>query len=385
MKIDAVDIYHLAVPLIEPWRTAYGEDAEVETVLVEMHSGGESAWGESSPLAAPCYSPDWAGGVFAVLERWMAPAIVGAAIGAGEELQERLAHFKGNTFAKAALDVAWWSLEAQRQGRPLHVLINEASSASSSVDGVVDVAVGADFGVLDSIDELLRRVGEAFDEGFPRVKLKFRPGWDVTMLRAVRERFPQQDIHIDCNAGYRMDALDTFCRLDDFQLAMIEQPLAYDDLVDHARLQAAIRTPVCLDESVRSVEAAEMAIEIEACRYINIKPGRVGGLTPAIAIHDMCREAGVGCWVGGMLETAVGARICLALATLEGLTYPADIFPSARFFHEDPGDAPLETHLGQDGQRKIATLDAPGLGCRPRPDLLEKYTKAKARIVASPS
>ncbi|MEZ6073073.1 MAG: enolase C-terminal domain-like protein [Pirellulales bacterium] len=122
--------------------------------------------------------------------------------------------------------------------------------------------------------------------------------------------------------------LDTFCRLDDFQLAMIEQPLAYDDLVDHARLQAAIRTPVCLDESVRSVEAAEMAIEIEACRYINIKPGRVGGLTPAIAIHDMCREAGVGCWVGGMLETAVGARICLALATLEGLTYPADIFPA---------------------------------------------------------
>ncbi len=381
MQIDAVDIYHLAVPLVEPWRTAYGEDAEVETVLVEMHSGGESAWGESSPLAAPCYSPDWAGGVFAVLREWMAPAVVGCAIGSGEELQDRLAHFKGNTFAKAALDVAWWSLEAQRAAAPLHQLLNEASEASSPPpEGAVDVVVGADFGVMDTIDELLPRIGEAFEAGFARVKLKFRPGWDITMLRAVREEYPGEEIHVDCNAAYRMDALDTLCRLDDFNLAMVEQPLAYDDLVDHARLQAAIQTPVCLDESVRSVEAAEMAIEIAACKFINIKPGRVGGLTPAVAIHDLCHEAGVGCWVGGMLETAVGARVCLALATLGGLTYPADIFPSARFFSEDPGDAPLVTHLGDDGLMKIATLDAPGLGCRPRPELLERFTKAHVRV-----
>jgi O-succinylbenzoate synthase len=380
MQIDAVDIYHLVVPLKQPWRTAYGEDAAVETVLVEMHSGGESAWGESSPLAAPCYSPDWAGGVFAVLEQWMAPAVVGSAIGSGEELQARLAHFKGNTFAKAALDTAWWVLEAQRQGRPLDRLVNDASEAPPPDTGPVEVVVGADFGVMDSIDELLEQVGQAFAAGFARVKLKFRPGWDITMLRAVREQFPAEEIHVDCNAAYRMDALDTLCRLDDFHLAMVEQPLAYDDLVDHARLQAALNTPVCLDESIRSVEAAEMAIEIGACRYINIKPGRVGGITPAVAIHDLCHEAGIGCWVGGMLETAIGARICLALATLGGLTYPADVFPSARFFADDPGDAILETHLGDDGLMKIATLDAPGLGCRPVPELLERFTKAKARV-----
>lgn len=371
MHIDAIELYHVAMPLISPWRTAYGEDATVESVLVRMTSGPHVGWGEASPLALPCYSPEWAGGVFALLREHLAPAVVGQSIESGEALADRLAHFKGNPFAKAALDTAWWVLEANRRGEPLHRLLGATRDA---------VPVGADFGVLDSLGELLDGMAAAFERGYRRVKLKFRPGWDIDMLRAVRQRFPRQAIHIDCNAAYRYGDLDLFCRLDDFCLEMIEQPLAYDDLIDHARLQAAIRTPVCLDESITSLERAEQALDLGSCRYMNIKPGRVGGLTAAVAIHNACRQAAVPCWVGGMLESAIGAHICLALATLENFTYPADIFPSSRFYHEDLGQPELELATGPDGSPHIACADAPGIGAEPNPERLERMTIARARI-----
>lgn len=371
MRIDAIDLYHVRMPLIAPWRTAYGEDHHVESVLVAMHGGGQTAWGESCPLAAPCYSSEWAGGVFATLRAWLAPAIVGAQIGSGEELQERLAHFKGNRFAKAALDVTWWVLDAQLAGQPLHRRLGASRSA---------IDVGADFGVADSIGELLEAVARAVEAGFRRIKLKFRPGWDLPMLRAVRDRFATQTIHIDCNAGYRYDDAEMFCRLDDFALAMIEQPLAVDDLVDHARLQQIIRTPICLDESISSPELALQALDLGSCRYVNIKPGRVGGLTPALAIHDACHAAGVPCWVGGMLESAVGARICLALAMLDNFTYPADIFPSQRFFARDLGWPPLELSTAVDGTPQVVAPEVPGIGAEPDPDLLAAWTIAHARL-----
>ncbi|HJT36225.1 MAG TPA: o-succinylbenzoate synthase [Pirellulales bacterium] len=366
MHIDSIDLYHVAMPLISPWRTAYGEDAVAESVLVRMRSGELEAWGESSPLAAPCYSSEWAGGVFACLRDWLAPAVVGQWIDSGGALQRRLAHFKGNYFAKAALDNAWWVLEARRRGLPLHRLLGATRDSAD---------VGADFGVLDSIDELIRGVGQALEDGFRRVKLKFRPGWDITMLRAVRQQFPDATLHIDCNSHYRIRQLDLFCRLDDFGLAMIEQPLAHDDLIDHARLQAAIRAPICLDESICSVEQAEQAIDLGSCRWMNIKPGRVGGLTQAVAIHDLCREAKIGCWVGGMLESAIGAQINTALAMLDNFTYPADIFPSSRFYHEDLGRPPLELSRGPQGQPQVTAADVPGIGAEPDVHLLEKLCR----------
>lgn len=374
MHLDSIDLFHVAMPLISPWRTAYGEDAVAESVLVRMRSGEHEAWGEASPLAAPCYSAEWAGGVFACLRDWLAPALVGQWIESGEDLQRRLAHFKGNFFAKAALDNTWWVLAAKRRGLPLHRLLGATRDA---------VDVGADFGVLDSIDELIRGVGQALDDGFPRVKLKFRPGWDVSMLRAVRQEYPEATLHIDCNSFYRIRQLDMFCRLDDFGLAMIEQPLAHDDLVDHARLQAAIRTPVCLDESICSVEQAEQAIDLGSCRWINIKPGRVGGLTNAVAIHNLCREAKIGCWVGGMLESAIGARINTALAMLDNFIYPADIFPSSRFYHDDLGCPPLELSRGPQGQPQVVAADVPGIGAEPDAERLEKLCRQRASLKAS--
>ena len=373
MRIDAVELFHVAMPLISPWRTAYGEDFTVESVLVRMESEGRYAWAESSPLAAPCYSPEWAGGVFATLKQWMAPTVVGKSVSSGDDMQAKLAHFKGNPFAKAALDNAWWVLDAQLKDMPLY---RRLGATRNGVD------TGADFGVCDTINELLDDIAPALDEGYKRVKLKFRPGWDIEMLRAVRNRFPTQTFHIDCNSGYRIGDLEMFCRIDDFNLAMIEQPLQYDDLVDHARLQETIRTPICLDESICSVDRAVMALDLGSCKYINIKPARVGGLTNALKIHDLAKAAGIPCWVGGMLESAVGLQIMVALAMLDNFTYPADIFPSSRFYTDDLGKPELLLTRGPDGSPQVQASEEPGIGCEPSPELLQRMTVAHARIEA---
>lgn len=375
MHIDRVDLFHVAMPLIYPWRTAYGEDAAIHSVLCRMTSGSLVGWGESSPLAAPCYSPEWGGGIFAVLKEWLAPAIVGQTINSADGLQQRLAQFKGNPFAKAALDSAWWSLQSQHTGRPLHVLLGEAAASEARHE----VPVGADFGVMDRIEELLVAIAPAVGQGFPRVKLKFRPGWDLPMLRAVREAFPRQTFHIDCNSGYQLCDLPLFREVDELNLAMIEQPLAHDDLLDHAALQAQIRTPVCLDESIVGLRQAEQAIRLKSCRYVNIKAARVGGLTIAVKIHNVCQAAGIPCWVGGMLESAVGSSHCVALAMLPNFTYPADIFPSSRFYYEDLADEPLElvrTSAGQPGVVPFARLP------EPHPQRLGKVTVQRATIEA---
>jgi len=368
MQIDRIDLYHVAMPLIYPWKTAYGEDAAIHAVLCRMSSGSLVGWGESAPFAAPCYSPECASGAFAVARDWLAPAVVGQDILSGHELQDRMALYKGNPFAKAALDVAWWGLESRRTGTPLHRLLG------ASRDQVV---VGADFGVMDNLDDLLEDIGSAVDEGFPRVKLKFRPGWDLPMLRRVREAFPDQVFHIDCNSGYTLDDRAIFKEVDQLGLAMIEQPLPHDDLLDHAALQAELDTPICLDESIVSVHRTRQACNIGACGWINIKPGRVGGLTNAVAIHDVCQQAGIPCWVGGMLESATGSAACVALAMHDNFTYPADIFPSARFYHQDMATPPLELVPDTQGRPSVvASNELPD----PVPERLEQLTLQTATI-----
>jgi O-succinylbenzoate synthase len=357
MQIDRIDLYRVAMPLLSPWRTAYGEDSVIESVLVKMTSGNQAGWGEASPLAAPTYSPEWAGGVFQVMRTWLAPLLVGRDVASGAELQRLLGVVKGNPFAKGGLDLAWWDLHARLVGQPLYRMLGGTSPT---------VAVGADFGVQDRLEELLGKVGAALAAGFRRVKLKFRPGWDLPMVRAVRQAFPDAVLHIDCNSGYRLQDAALFQELDDFNLAMYEQPLGHDDLLDHAELQKQVRTPVCLDESITSPDKARKALALGACRYVNIKPGRVGGLTNAVAIHDLCRARGVPCWVGGMLESAVGAAHCIALATLPGFTYPADIFPSSCYYRQDLA----EPEIRLSGISEVKAQDAPGIATVPNPERL---------------
>lgn len=374
MQIDRIDLYHVEMPLKSPWRTAYGEDVSVHSVLCRMSSGSADGWGESSPLAAPCYSSEWAGGVFQLARDWLAPALLGKHLESGAQLQSHLSCFKGNPFAKAVLDNAWWSLHSNLENKPLHEVLGGRRDA---------IAVGADFGVGDDPEALLADIGRAVDDGFPRVKLKFRPGWDLPIVEAVRRQHPDLTFHIDCNSGYRIGDLGLFQELDQFDLAMVEQPLAHDDLIDHARLQSQVQTPVCLDESIVSLEKTTKALELGSCRFVNVKPGRVGGLTNAVAIHDLCRDAGVPCWVGGMLESGTGAAACTALATLDNFTYPADIFPSSRFYAVDLADEPLElTRVENSKTPMAATFDR-----LPEPDArrLKDCTRQSATIQHSSS
>ena len=353
------------MPLIYPWRTAYGEDPAIHSVLVKATSGDHTAWSESSPLYAPLYLTESAGSVFYNVTEFLGPHVVGREYESAKEINERIAIFKGNSFAKGAVEMTWWTLQSSLTETPLHQLLGGATR---------EVSAGADFGIQDSIDMLLESVQGAVDAGFPRIKLKVKPGWDLEVLKAVTTTFPRMTFHIDCNSGYTLDDLPFFKAIDGMGLAFIEQPLHYADVLDHAELSRQIETPICLDETIVSVKAAEQAVQVKACEYINIKPGRVGGLHNSIAIHDLARDAGIPVWVGGMLESAVGAAVCVELATLDNFTYPGDLFPSSRFYTQDLADPPLEL------TPRVTFEPITGGLSEPDPDRLQKATVQYKRI-----
>lgn len=369
MVIDRIDLYRVAMPLVYPFRTAFGDDDVIESVLVRMESGGCYGWGESTSQKYPAYSPECAASQFLISQDFIAPLLLGRGIPSGEALQDALSGIKGNPFAKGGFDLAWWDLYAKARGEPLWRVLGGKKPT---------VEAGADFGVMESVETLLDTIQGAVDAGYGRVKLKFRPGWDLDMVRAVRERFPDLVFHVDCNSAYTLDDAPMFERLDSFNLAMLEQPLSHDDLLDHAALQKRLATPICLDESITSVAKARKAIALGACRWVNIKPGRVGGLTNARAIHDLCMEAGVPCWTGGMLESAVGGAHCLAFATLPNNRYPSDIFPSSRFYRTGLGAPPME----HSAPSEFTARNVPGVGVEPDPDMLSKMTLQEASFQA---
>jgi len=363
VKIDAIDIHWVKVPLASVWRTSYADQHVTDTILVRMEGGGHHAWGESCPVYIPAYSAEHTLATFHTLREHMAPRIIGQDIETSRDLLDRLAFIKGNEFARASLDIAWWVLDAKRRGVPLHVALGGTGDR---------VKVGADFGVQDSFDILLAKIQGAVDAGFPRIKLKIRPGWDLKIVEAARAAFPRFTFHVDCNAGYTLADLDLFRALDRFGLAMIEQPLADDgmSLVNHADLQRQIETPVCLDESAQSLSHVRAAIRLGSCKVINIKMGRVGGLTASRDIQALCAEHAIPCWVGGMLESAVGGAICAELATLPNFTYPGDIFPSSYFYKDDLG----KPEITLSGRGEVAVSRVPGIAQEPDPALLAQWT-----------
>ncbi|UWQ35386.1 o-succinylbenzoate synthase (plasmid) [Leisingera sp. M527] len=360
MKIEGIDLYRVSMPLLEPWKTAYGSQSDIESVFVHLRAEDTDGWGECAPAPLPLYNSEWTAGVFALARDVLAPRIVGLEISSGQELQEKLGEFKGNEFAKSAFDGAWWDARARQLGQPLWSLIGGNDPV---------VRVGADIPVLADSQALLARIGQAVDRGFPRVKLKFNRNCGYDMIAAARAAFPDTVMHIDCNSGFTLDDIDLFRKLDGLDLAMIEQPLGYDDLIDHATLQREIATPICLDESITSAARARKAIETGACRWINIKTSRVGGLTNAIAIHDLCAAQNIPVWVGGMLESTVGQGVSLALSTLGNIHYPCDIFPSTRFFKEDFS----EPSITLTGEARIEAPSAAGHGFRPKLEMLKDH------------
>ena len=366
MLIERIDVYWVRVPLAFVWKTSYGDQLHTDTILVSMEGGGVHAWGESCPPYVPNYSAEHTVATFHTVREHMAPRLIGQDVPTVDDLLGRLDFVKGNQFARAALEITWWVLEAKRRGVPLHVALGGKGER---------VACGADFGIQDSLDILMKKIQAAIDAGFPRIKLKYRPGWALDMVAAVRSTFPDFPFHVDCNAAYTPADTAMFRALDRYRLAMIEQPLADDgmSLVNHADLQAAIETPVCLDESALSLAHVEAAIRLKSCRVVNIKVARVGGLEASRRIQALCAKHGIPCWVGGMLETAVGGAICAELATLPNFTYAGDIFPSTYFYENDLGKPELTVEGGT-----IATSRVPGIAQEPDPDLLARWTVEQA-------
>ncbi len=371
MKIDEIEIFHLALPLTAPQRTPCGTSDRLETIYVRLQSGDNEGWGEATPGNAPLVHGESAASVFLCLRNWLAPAIAGKSVESGTQLHEYLAPFRGNRFAKAALDTAWWDLHARGLGKPLAELLGGTRQA---------VDLGVAFDQMDSVDELIEQVGGAFESGFSRVELKLRPGWDVQVLNFVRQEFPVQTIHVDIEGAMRLENMELLYRMDDFSLAMVEQPLPGEDLVGMAMVQEGIRTPVGLDEAIVSPHHAELAIELRSGRFLNMKVGRTGGITPLLEIRDMCRQGEIQCFAGSELQSALGMRFAMAVASLPECTYPADFVATDRHLAEQPVP-PLEAvRQGEDHTLQIPLWSEPGVGIVPDRQLLEKFAIDQARF-----
>lgn len=326
MLLQKVELFHVKMPIIEPWVTSYGCQDAIYSVFVHLDFDVSDGWGECSPAPIPSYNSEYSSGAFDISQTVLGPLLCGKHVHSGAAISECFQHIKGHQFAKSAFDCAWWDAFSKYKKQPLWKLIGGVNQT---------VSVGADFPVQSTSAELLSKVDRAVADGFRRIKIKFNPQSNVASIAEIRSKYPDMLIHVDCNSGFSLDDIELFKELDELGLAMIEQPLAYDDLIFHAELQSKIKTPICLDESISSVDRARKAIDIDACRYINIKTSRVGGLSNAIEIHNLCQDRGIPVWVGGMLESAVGQSFSLALATMPNVGYPNDIFPSRRFYQVD--------------------------------------------------
>ena len=349
-RIERAEVIQVEMTLIEPFVTSFGPTTTRHVLLVRLtDADGAVGWGEAAPLDHPFYLPDTVASAFSIIVDHALPLCLRTTVSTGREAAVAMRPIRGNTFARAGVESAYWALEAQRA----------ASSFRDLLGGERDrVEVGESIGMKGSIDATLEEVGLRLLQGYRRIKLKVGPGWDVEVVRAVRECFGDIPLQVDANGGYTLEDAHHLEKLDAFALICIEQPLPFDDLVGHAELQARLETPVCLDESLRSSADVERALRIDACRNVNLKPGRVGGVSESLRIHQLCVERGVPLWCGGMLESGIGRAANLALASLPGFTQPADMSPASVLFTEDLVDPTYAV----DAEGRVAVPSAPGLG-----------------------
>ncbi len=365
MRIDAVELREVALPLRFPFETSFGRSASHVCLLVRIQSEGAEGWGEVPADSAPLYNEEDVGTAWHVLEHFIIPAILGRAIEDPRAYPPLVARIRRHHMAKAGVEAALWDLYAQHWAQPLHALLGGTQDR---------IPVGVSLGIEPAIDILLDHISDFLAQGYRRIKVKIKPGWDVAVVERIRAVFGNIPLQVDANSAYTLGDVDVFRALDAFGLLLIEQPLEEDDLIDHAALQAQLRTPLCLDESIVSPSVARKALDIAACRVINIKAARVGGLSAAVAIHDLCRARGVPVWCGGLLETGIGRAANLALASLPNFTLPGDLSASDRYYEQDLIDPPVR--LESDGM--IAVPATPGLGVRVRLDRVAAATTRSA-------
>jgi len=366
--IERIELRQIRLPLLDPFETSTGRTSERQIILVRLRdAGGAEGWGECVAGENPTYSEEWTETAWPTIQQILAPLLVGRELSSAGECAARFAHVRENPMAKAALETACWDLEARRTEVPLARLLGGTRA---------EIASGVSIGLQPSLDVLLDKVSRELESGYQRIKIKIKPGKDVALLEAVRAKFPGIALMADANSAYRLSDAPLLRQLDRFKLMMIEQPLAHDDIADHARLQREIETPICLDESIRSAANARLAIESGACRIINLKVGRVGGHGVAREIESICRERGIGLWSGGMLEAGIGRAHNIALSSLAGFTLPGDVSASARYFDEDIIEPPVTVS----SRGMIAVPPGPGIGFTVRLDRIEALTVRSAVI-----
>ena len=369
MRIAAVDLAIVRLPLVRPFETSFSRMEAREFVLVTLHDDGATGWGECVADVDPFYSAECTSTAWHILTRYLVPAVLGRPVARAAEIASLWPPVRGHQMAKAAIEMAAWDLEARQQQRPLCELLGATARP---------IAAGVSIGIQPSVEALVERVAREVNDGYHRIKIKVKPGWDLGPVSAIRARFPSVPLMVDANAAYTLADADRLAELDRFDLMMIEQPLEYDDLLHHARLQARLETPICLDESIDSPRAAEDALDLAACRIINIKPGRLGGFTPSLAVHEIARQRHVPVWHGGMLESGIGRAHNLHLSTLPNFTLPGDVSASRRYFDPDLIEPAIE--VKGDG-----TIDVPvgtGIGVVPVPDRLAATTVHSERFTA---
>ncbi len=364
MKINRIELRQIQMPLVHFFETSFGRTTTRRIVLVRVDADGLTGWGEVTAGESPFYSYETPETAWHILRDFLIPWTLGKDFGAPAGIAACFLPIRGHNMAKAALENALWDIEAQKQNIPLAKLLGGT---------LEEIPCGVSIGIQNSIPELLEKIDREVAAGYQRIKVKIKPGWDLDVLDAIRSKFSRIPLMADANSAYSLDDLAHLKELDRFYLMMIEQPLGWDDLVDHAKLQREISTPICLDESIHNADDARKALQIGAGKIINIKLGRVGGFTAARQVHDVCRARNVPVWCGGMLESGIGRAHNIAMSTLPGFTLPGDVSASKRYWAEDI----IEPEVTVSAQGTIRVSPAAGLGYTPNLARIEKLTVRK--------
>ena len=327
IKIERVTLRQIRMPLVHFFETSFGRTFERQIVLVEVVADGVSGWGEVTAGENPFYNEEWTESAWLIVRDYVAPRVLKYELHCAEETASRTSHIRGHLMARGGLETAVWDLEARQRGVSLTKQIGAGART--------EIGCGVSIGIQDSVPQLIKKIETEVNAGYQRIKMKIKPGWDVDVIREVRAAFPNIRLMADANSAYTLADVDRLKKLDEFNLMMIEQPLAHDEIIDHVALQSQLKTPICLDECIRSAHQAEQAIRMKACGIINIKLGRVGGFAAAKKVHDVAQAHGIPVWCGGMLESGIGRAHNIALSTLPNFVLPGDVSASKRYWTRD--------------------------------------------------
>jgi O-succinylbenzoate synthase len=361
MHIEKIELLLLKLPYVHFFETSLGREEEREFIIVKVFGEGLCGYGEVVADRNPLYSYETTSTAWYLLKDYLIPLVLKNSISDPHEFYEEAKKFRGHPMAKAGLELALWDLKGKKETIPLWKLYKGIRE---------EIPSGVSVGIQESIPQLLERIQSFLQEGYQRVKIKIKPNWDVEVSREIRQSFPKIRLQVDANGAYSLKDKETLKKLDEFDLLMIEQPFPPYDLWDHSQLQKELKTPLCLDESILSVDTARKAYEMGSCRIVNIKVGRVGGITEAIKIHDFCQDRSIPVWCGGMLESGIGRAHNLHLAALPNFKFPNDLSASKRYYAQDLIEPPVEVS----GQGTIKVPDLPGIGVFPQEKRIKKAT-----------